>query len=157
MTAHIQQHPSAIPRAPQPRVRPFILATYQSQSAFGAPSARRNQRASSTTAHPNPHRARSTAGCPTHRDFVPWRFSDADRISVWLDRTVGVRKPDQFADTAGRRRTTHLVPPVPTLAPLISFSCSGDCRSQAYAGRIRRSRNACSRHRGIWISRFPCS
>jgi hypothetical protein len=24
------------------------------------------------------------AGCPTPRDFVPWRFSDAGRISVWL-------------------------------------------------------------------------
>jgi hypothetical protein len=23
-------------------------------------------------------------GAPPHRDFVPWRFSDAGRISVWL-------------------------------------------------------------------------
>jgi hypothetical protein len=22
--------------------------------------------------------------CPTHRDFVPWRFSDAGRLSAWI-------------------------------------------------------------------------
>jgi hypothetical protein len=57
MTSHIQLHPSAIPRAPQSRARPFILAAHHSQSVFGAPSARHNQRASSTPARPNPHRA----------------------------------------------------------------------------------------------------
>ena len=31
------------------------------------------------TPRPNPHSARGTAGCPTPRDFVPWRFSDAGR------------------------------------------------------------------------------
>ena len=31
---------------------------------------------------PNPHSARCPAGCPTHRDFVPWRFSDAGRMSL---------------------------------------------------------------------------
>jgi hypothetical protein len=30
----------------------------------------------------NPHRACCTAGCPTHRDFVPWRFSVAGRFSA---------------------------------------------------------------------------
>ena len=29
------------------------------------------------------------------RDFVPWRFSDAGRQSVWLDLVAGVRKPAQ--------------------------------------------------------------
>jgi hypothetical protein len=26
----------------------------------------------------------------TSRDFVPWRFSDADRRSLWLLLTIGV-------------------------------------------------------------------
>ena len=33
---------------------------------------------------PNPHSARRADGCPTHRDFVPWRFSDAGRSSPWM-------------------------------------------------------------------------
>jgi len=32
----------------------------------------------------NPHSARRTDGCPTHRDFAPWRFSDAGRSSPWM-------------------------------------------------------------------------
>jgi hypothetical protein len=34
---------------------------------------------SARTTRTNPHSARCPAGCPTHRDFVPWRFSDAGR------------------------------------------------------------------------------
>ena len=42
-----------------------------------------------------PIAARGTAACPTSRDFVPWRFSDAGRRSAWIDRHPGVRKPAQ--------------------------------------------------------------
>jgi hypothetical protein len=38
---------------------------------------------SNLTPRPNPHRARGTDGAPTSRDFVPWRFSDAGRPSMW--------------------------------------------------------------------------
>src|ERR1700692_27024 len=31
--------------------------------------------------------------CPTHRDFVPWRFSAAGHLSAWIDRHSGGRKP----------------------------------------------------------------
>ena len=41
----------------------------------------------------NPHRACCTAGCRTHRDFVPWRFSAAGRHAAWLGRHPGGRKP----------------------------------------------------------------
>jgi hypothetical protein len=27
--------------------------------------------------------------CPTHRDFVPWRFSDAGRLSGWIGLHAG--------------------------------------------------------------------
>jgi hypothetical protein len=43
----------------------------------------------------NPHRACCTAGCRTHRDFVPWRFSAAGRHAAWLGRHPGGRKPAQ--------------------------------------------------------------
>ena len=36
---------------------------------------------------------RAAAGCQTHRDFVPWRFSDAGRISACWIVIAGVRKP----------------------------------------------------------------
>ena len=38
---------------------------------------------SNLTSRPNPHRARGTDRAPTFRDFVPWRFSDAGRPSMW--------------------------------------------------------------------------
>lgn len=41
----------------------------------------------------NWHTSRATAH--TSRDFVPWRFSDAGRRSVWLDLVAGCRKPAQ--------------------------------------------------------------
>jgi len=50
---------------------------------------------SARTTRTNPHSARCPAGCPTHRDFVPWRFSDAGRMSAWRARLAGVRKPAQ--------------------------------------------------------------
>src|SRR5258708_4776214 len=43
------------------------------------------------------------AGCPTHRDFVPWRFSDAGRMSAWRARLAGVRKPAQYLHSCGHR------------------------------------------------------
>ena len=54
--------------------------------------------------HPNPHSARGTLGCPTHRDFVPWRFSDAGRHAAWMGRHAGVRKPAQQRKCAKRRK-----------------------------------------------------
>jgi hypothetical protein len=38
---------------------------------------------SNLTPRPNLHRARGTDRAPTFRDFVPWRFSDAGRPSMW--------------------------------------------------------------------------
>ena len=35
------------------------------------------------TLTPNPH-SPALAGCPTPRDFVPWRFSDAGLSSAWM-------------------------------------------------------------------------
>jgi hypothetical protein len=82
--------------------RPFSLAAHHSQSVFGAPSARHNQRASSTPARPNPHRACCTAGCPTHRDFVPWRFSDAGHSARDWHRHAGVRETCTRHEIAAR-------------------------------------------------------
>src|SRR4029077_16935414 len=39
----------------------------------------------------NPHRARGTDGAPTSRDFVPRRFSDVGRPSMW--RPPHCRRP----------------------------------------------------------------
>jgi hypothetical protein len=33
--------------------------------------------------------------CPTHRDFVPWRFSAAGCLSTWIGHHSGGRKPAQ--------------------------------------------------------------
>jgi hypothetical protein len=49
----------------------------------------------------DPHCTRSTAGCHTSRDFVPWRFSDAGRRSAWRDHHSGGRKPAQQRKSAG--------------------------------------------------------
>ncbi len=44
-------------------------------------------------------RACRTAGCPTHRDFVPWRFSDAGR---WRARRVSLTASEN-RHISGRR------------------------------------------------------
>jgi hypothetical protein len=41
----------------------------------------------------DPHSARCSAGCPTSRDFVPWRFLDAGQLSVRSLLVAGVQKP----------------------------------------------------------------
>src|SRR2546422_11426023 len=38
---------------------------------------------------------------PTSRDFVPWRFSAAGRLTAWIDRHPGSRKPAQGTDSTG--------------------------------------------------------
>src|SRR4029077_12956845 len=42
--------------------------------------------------------------CPTSRDFVPWRFSDAGRISAW--RVTSCRRPRNLHITVHRRFQT---------------------------------------------------
>jgi hypothetical protein len=32
---------------------------------------------------------------PTHRDFVPWRFSNAGHLSAWIGLYAGIRKHAQ--------------------------------------------------------------
>jgi hypothetical protein len=44
----------------------------------------------------NPHRACCTAGCPTHRDFVPWRFSATGR-PITAARPVARRERERAA------------------------------------------------------------
>jgi hypothetical protein len=39
------------------------------------------------------HAHMHVASCPTSRDFLPWRFSDAGRRSAWRDHHSGGRKP----------------------------------------------------------------
>jgi hypothetical protein len=72
---------------------------------------------SNTRADPNPHSVRGTAGCRPHRDFVPWRFSDAglsctrmalcSPASENLPRTDLLDRPRDRANAA-----TYLSPPV---------------------------------------------
>jgi hypothetical protein len=42
--------------------------------------------------------ASSHRQCPTHRDFVPWRFSDAGRTSAWIGSTF--RRPKTCTEAA---------------------------------------------------------
>ena len=46
---------------------------------------------STLTPRLNPHSSSLHRLCPTSRDFVPWRFSDAGRISAW--RVTSCRRP----------------------------------------------------------------
>src|SRR5580704_6678499 len=90
MVPHFQWRRSTVLGPPQLRTQPFIPAVHQLQlvcSTLAArPSDRNNPQPRPSAARPNPHSDCCTAGCAAHRDFVPWRFSDADRISVWSDR-----------------------------------------------------------------------
>ena len=45
--------------------------------------------------------------CPTHRDFVPWRFSAAGHLSAWIDRHSGGRKPAQVRTLAVQKYLGH--------------------------------------------------
>jgi hypothetical protein len=78
------------------RSQPKILRSRHPQRALldrasnHVPSTRQNTSAChlvSTPARlsppPNPHSARGTAAAHV-RDFVPWRFSDADRLGAWM-------------------------------------------------------------------------
>jgi len=70
--------------------QPLIRAVRQPQSAFGRPAAHRQSRSSSARTY-NPHSDRCAAGCPTHRDFVPWsgfRTPAAPRVA---GGTAGIR------------------------------------------------------------------
>jgi dienelactone hydrolase len=73
---HVTYPQSVDPVAPS-RIKGAVLVLHGADDPV-------TPRKRSTAAGPNPHSNCCTAGCPTHRDFVPWRFSDADRISVWL-------------------------------------------------------------------------
>ena len=40
-------------------------------------------------------RSAAASQCPTPRDFMPWRFSAAGRLSAWIGHQSGSRKPAQ--------------------------------------------------------------
>ena len=57
------------------------------------------------TPTPNPHNVCGTAACPPHRDFVPWRFSDAGLSCARTVCVAGVRKPAQLQTFRAARRS----------------------------------------------------
>jgi hypothetical protein len=48
--------------------------------------------------------------CPTHRDFVPWRFSDDGRLSGWIGLRAGIRNPAQEETPALRSEIAERAP-----------------------------------------------
>ena len=66
------------------------------------------------TPRPNPHSARGTAAAHYHRDFVPWRFSDAGRRSAWMasscrrPKTCTKRHSFDHLVGAGEQRRRHV-------------------------------------------------
>jgi len=78
------------------------------------------------TASIQPHQAKARSKIPiglaappphTSRDFVPWRFSAAGRLTAWIGHHPGSRKP------------AHIQPPAPQQAALLASSFGLDaCR-----------------------------
>ena len=55
--------------------------------------------------------------CPNYRDFVPWRFSDADRARVGRAQHLGVRETCTPADSCTATRCRSAPNPDPSSAP----------------------------------------
>ena len=65
------------------------------------PTAVKNHSASNSCASVNSRKRPPHRRCTTDRDFVPWRFSDAGRISAW--RVTSFRRPRNLHKTGSRR------------------------------------------------------
>src|ERR1700674_1082950 len=81
--------PAPAPTSITPAARDYttsllVLTVHQPRSALSPSPVRRSDRDPSTTARSNRHRARRSGGCPAHRDFLPWRFSDSGLKSVCI-------------------------------------------------------------------------
>ena len=87
---------------------------------------------SSLTPRPNPHSARGTASALTARDFVPWRFSDAGRMSAW--RASSCRRPKTC--TGGPRALSAECLDHPQKRPCSGHSGSaGSCQKVTWGAR----------------------
>ena len=53
----------------------------------------------------NLHKRPRHRRCPTSRDFVPWRFSDAGRRSAWIASSCRHPKPYTLTDIASQQPT----------------------------------------------------